>query len=149
MLVPGCCGTFPALRSGKPCQLSVQPPDWLPMSSAFRPATNSLPDFESADERLTGFRSFVEALARQDWVQAHLHANALAYQVVAVQEAAADTDPVLAAVYGGSLPAQVITAGGGPMPAASGEPGSPCQRVPRRPMTVAGTWRRASSGRAW
>jgi hypothetical protein len=48
---------------------------------------NSLPDFESADERLAEFRSFVEALARRDWVQANLHANALVYQVVAVQEA--------------------------------------------------------------
>jgi Mn-containing catalase len=38
---------------------------------------------------------------------------------LSVQEAAADSDPVLAAVYGGSLPAQAILAGGGPMPADS------------------------------
>ena len=38
---------------------------------------------------------------------------------LSVQEAAAETDPVLAAVYGGSLPAQLIMAGGGPMPADS------------------------------
>ena len=49
--------------------------------------TDSLPDFGSADERLAGFRSLVEALARRDWPQARLHANALVYQVVAVQEA--------------------------------------------------------------
>jgi Mn-containing catalase len=34
---------------------------------------------------------------------------------LSVQEAAADTDPLLAAVYGGSLPAQAIVAGGGPL----------------------------------
>jgi hypothetical protein len=101
-------GTMPGLRIallgaalscvGTPAVSQTAPPEDLPriggplvpwVTSRPHAAPNSLPDFASSDERLAEFRSFVDALARRDWPRVRLHANALAYQVAAVQEAGA------------------------------------------------------------